>query len=189
MATMAMAMEAARNKHILELLLKKVQTHLRRYPCPSLQMKVPLLQRLCGNSQVMEAMDGDIITSFDIVADGDLDILKDFVFVNATMAEASSEGQNKPAPKANMKTGSNFELLFWQSIKDAEDPQMFAAYLEKYPQGTFAPLARLNIDRLKRQSGDNKRADGQKPAVNAAAPAKPPRPDPRAPEHPDRVAA
>ncbi len=103
----------------------------------------------------------------------------DFVFVNAAREEASSDGQAQAAPAADMQTGRNFELLFWQSIKDAEDPQMFAAYLEKYPQGPFTALARLNIERLERQSGDNMRADGHKPSAIAAAPAKPPRPDPR----------
>ncbi len=103
----------------------------------------------------------------------------DFVFVNADPGKAAPGGQNQPAPDAGMQTGSNFELLFWQSIKDSEDPQMFAAYLEKYPQGTFAALARLNIERLDGRPGQHQSADDQKQDVSATVPAKPPRPEPR----------
>lgn len=38
------------------------------------------------------------------------------------------------------------ELTFWNSIKDSENPDMFRAYLNKFPEGTFAELARLNLD-------------------------------------------
>ncbi|HWP74690.1 MAG TPA: caspase family protein, partial [Methylomirabilota bacterium] len=37
------------------------------------------------------------------------------------------------------------EGLFWMSIKDSTDPAAFEAYLKQYPQGTFAPLARLRL--------------------------------------------
>ena len=38
------------------------------------------------------------------------------------------------------------ELTFWNSIKDSENPDMFRAYLNKYPDGTYAELARINIE-------------------------------------------
>jgi hypothetical protein len=34
------------------------------------------------------------------------------------------------------------ERSFWESIKDSNDPSDYQAYLEKYPDGTFAALAR-----------------------------------------------
>jgi formylglycine-generating enzyme required for sulfatase activity len=37
------------------------------------------------------------------------------------------------------------EALFWQSIQASRDPADFAAYLEAFPDGTFAPLARRRI--------------------------------------------
>ena len=43
--------------------------------------------------------------------------------------------QASPADEAD------FELTFWESIKDSQDAAEFAAYLEKYPEGTFATLA------------------------------------------------
>ena len=43
------------------------------------------------------------------------------------------------------------ESLFWESIKDSTDPEMFEAYLEKYPKGTFAALAKLRIEQIEAQ--------------------------------------
>ena len=37
------------------------------------------------------------------------------------------------------------EMLFWQSIKDGDDPASFQAYLNQYPNGHFASLARLKL--------------------------------------------
>ena len=39
------------------------------------------------------------------------------------------------------------DALFWQSIKDSEYPADYKAYLEAFPKGTFAPLARLRARR------------------------------------------
>ena len=36
------------------------------------------------------------------------------------------------------------ELAFWNSIKDSDDPAMFLAYLEKYPNGEFRSLAEIH---------------------------------------------
>ena len=41
------------------------------------------------------------------------------------------------------------ELAFWDSIKDAELPEMFEAYLEKYPDGEFRALAELRMAALR----------------------------------------
>lgn len=44
-----------------------------------------------------------------------------------------------------------FELTFWETIQDSIDPAEFEAYLEKYPNGTFAELARTRIDSFAEQ--------------------------------------
>lgn len=38
-----------------------------------------------------------------------------------------------------------FELSYWESIKNSTDPEDFKAYLEKYPRGQFAALAKNKI--------------------------------------------
>ena len=40
------------------------------------------------------------------------------------------------------------ERLFWESIKDSGDPAEFQAYLDQYPSGTYAALARARLKRL-----------------------------------------
>ena len=51
-----------------------------------------------------------------------------------------------PAPTTG---GVDKETLFWQSIQSSDDPAMFEAYLEQFPNGTFAPLARAKVAALK----------------------------------------
>ncbi len=46
------------------------------------------------------------------------------------------------APNEEVTEG---ELTFWNSIKDSGNPDMFRAYLNKYPNGTYAELAQINI--------------------------------------------
>ena len=39
------------------------------------------------------------------------------------------------------------ELEFWQSVQASGDPVEYAAYLERFPEGIFAPLARERLSR------------------------------------------
>jgi hypothetical protein len=41
------------------------------------------------------------------------------------------------------QTAEQKEILFWETIKDSKDTQMFEAYLEQYPKGSFVPLAEI----------------------------------------------
>ena len=58
---------------------------------------------------------------------------------------------------------SQGEIVFWESIRNSSDPADFRAYLEQYPQGTYAPLARNRINALQ--------AKPETPPAAAAAPA------------------
>jgi hypothetical protein len=40
------------------------------------------------------------------------------------------------------------ELEFWRAVKDSNDPTMVNAYLQKYPDGDFAILANIKIQKL-----------------------------------------
>ena len=44
---------------------------------------------------------------------------------------------------------SAYELAFWESIKDSTHASDYEAYLEAYPNGRFAALARSRIERLR----------------------------------------
>jgi len=58
----------------------------------------------------------------------------------------------KPAPPvaaaAPPKADASQETLFWESVRASNNPAELRAYLDKYPQGTFAALARARLDAL-----------------------------------------
>jgi hypothetical protein len=44
---------------------------------------------------------------------------------------------------------SRLELAFWESIKNDKNPQLFQAYLNRYPKGVFADIATINLQQQK----------------------------------------
>ncbi|MBC7931167.1 MAG: tetratricopeptide repeat protein [Rubrivivax sp.] len=63
-----------------------------------------------------------------------------------------------PTPKRTEQVGDAASLLavelsFWDSIKNSDDPEEFAAYLRKYPDGQFAELARIRMRALESRKG------------------------------------
>jgi len=65
-----------------------------------------------------------------------------FYFVPAKAGEEAG----RPAEAASDK-----ETVFWETTVKMDDPQMYQAYLDQYPDGAFAALARV---RLKNLAGD-----------------------------------
>jgi hypothetical protein len=59
---------------------------------------------------------------------------------NFYFAGSSTTPAVNPQPPAN-----SYEIVFWESIKDSNNPNAFKAYLEQYPDGAFAPLARIEL--------------------------------------------
>jgi tetratricopeptide (TPR) repeat protein len=60
-------------------------------------------------------------------------------------ASHTSAAAQTPRPAAAPPYSPNdpaFELAFWDTIKESTDPEDFRDYLRRYPEGTFAPLAR-----------------------------------------------
>jgi hypothetical protein len=41
------------------------------------------------------------------------------------------------------------EMAFWNSIKDDRNPQLFEAYLRRYPDGAFSDIARINLEQFR----------------------------------------
>lgn len=44
---------------------------------------------------------------------------------------------------------ARYELVFWESIKDSDRPEDYEAYLQAFPKGRFAPLARARAAYLR----------------------------------------
>jgi formylglycine-generating enzyme required for sulfatase activity len=53
-----------------------------------------------------------------------------------------------PAPAFTASAGADKEAMFWAAIGASEDPVDYAAYLEQFPEGTFARLAKRKLDSL-----------------------------------------
>lgn len=67
------------------------------------------------------------------------------------MGESNSEAPPQEA-EARDPGEVNIEVTFWNSVKDSKDPAMFEAYLSKYPDGEFKPLAEIQLAKLRSRS-------------------------------------
>jgi hypothetical protein len=70
-----------------------------------------------------------------------------------------------PAPEAKVpqQADNAVELAYWDSVKDSEDKSFFEAYLSRWPQGTFADIAKLKIASLERMAKEEKPAAPAQP--------------------------
>ena len=57
---------------------------------------------------------------------------------------ATSETNSEPSSELSAETEARLELAFWESVKDGTTDEL-RSYLERYPDGTFAPLARTRL--------------------------------------------
>ena len=67
----------------------------------------------------------------------------DFVFVLPDRAKLAGNEISAAIPNTDLA-----DMLFWQSIQESTNPADFEAYIEQFPQGTFAALARNTLDAL-----------------------------------------
>jgi caspase domain-containing protein/YARHG domain-containing protein len=77
-------------------------------------------------------------------------ITGDFFFVPGDQA-AHPPSAPPPTPAAleqPAKPDANIEIAFWNSIKDSNNRNAFRSYLDQYPAGAFATLARLKLQEL-----------------------------------------
>ncbi|MFT3723190.1 MAG: SUMF1/EgtB/PvdO family nonheme iron enzyme [Hyphomonadaceae bacterium] len=95
--------------------------------------------------------------------------------VDRKRSAASPQPAPVPAAKVDAAAAAatdTIEAAFWMSIQDGEDPAELEAYLERYPQGHFAMLAKKRLAALT--------------AVKASAPVAPP-PEPAPKVEPAKV--
>lgn len=58
-------------------------------------------------------------------------LLSLFIFTSLDAAPSSAQEE------------SNYEIVFWETIKDSKDPKLYQMYLDKYPDGAFAEVAQI----------------------------------------------
>ncbi|CAG4913716.1 SUMF1/EgtB/PvdO family nonheme iron enzyme [Paraburkholderia saeva] len=100
-------------------------------------------------------------------------------------------------------SSEQYELTFWDSIKDSTYPSDYEAYLKAYPNGRFATLAHARIDRLRAAAKAQSAPEAthaapattlpplppEKPRTTSAAPAPAPAPAATSPAKPVTPAA
>lgn len=73
-------------------------------------------------------------------------------------------------PSPTLAQTSEAEITFWETVKDSKDAAELQAYLDAYPKGKFAPLAKLRIKKL---GGETKSAQPDaEPGKTASKPKK-----------------
>jgi adenylate cyclase len=68
---------------------------------------------------------------------------------SSTVEEASEAPDADLVPPAisevTLKSEAGLELAYWENVKDGTSTEL-ESYLERYPEGTFAPLARTRLE-------------------------------------------
>ncbi len=65
-------------------------------------------------------------------------------------------------------TPSDRDSLFWTSVKDSGDPALLQAYLDQFPHGTFAAVAKIMIEKLTRAQKAALQPNPEAPQPSAA---------------------
>ncbi|MDX8395093.1 MAG: SUMF1/EgtB/PvdO family nonheme iron enzyme [Mariprofundaceae bacterium] len=68
----------------------------------------------------------------------------DFVFKLSSPTKIES-------PRSRVVASNNqgsFEISYWESVKDSHDADMYQSYIDQYPKGKFASLAKLKIKKI-----------------------------------------
>ena len=79
-------------------------------------------------------------------------------------------------------TPEQYELTFWDSIKDSKHPSDYEAYLQAYPNGRFATLAHARIAQLREATPKAETPAAEKPAERPRAAEKKAVPQPPPPK-------
>ena len=83
----------------------------------------------------------------------------DFVFALPQLASATTE--SSPQKPSGFGGGMTAETLFWQSISGSRNKEDYRQYLNQFPNGTFAGLARTRLTELTAKSASQIREPKQ----------------------------
>jgi hypothetical protein len=75
--------------------------------------------------------------------------LTDNLIIRGNLEKIAEQPVQAVAVQTTTADRTALELAFWQSIQDSDDPDMFRAYIDQFPSGVYAGLAKLKIAKLK----------------------------------------
>jgi Caspase domain/Putative peptidoglycan binding domain len=111
--------------------------------------------------------------------------LTDAVYLGAALAapppaSALAPPPPLPAPSTTSMLPPDYdkemEIAFWNAVKDSKSPALLGTYLDRFPRGTFAGLARVMIDQLKGGEAGLTQPSGTRVASLPTEPGAPPTP-------------
>jgi len=70
------------------------------------------------------------------------------------VTNSATNAANNSTPNVAMVDPAAIELSFWESIKNSNNPDDFKAYLDKYPDGQFAVLAKSRAQPARSMGGN-----------------------------------
>jgi hypothetical protein len=76
-----------------------------------------------------------------------------------------------PASPSGRNYDKEMEIVFWNAVKDSKSPALLKAYLDRFPNGTFAGLARVYMEEA--DKGGRAAAAPDTGSTGSAAPAAP----------------
>ena len=68
-----------------------------------------------------------------------------FYFSGSSKNTSSADPSNAETRLINRIDPAQFELSYWETIKNSTDPEDFKSYLAKYPNGQFSPIAKRRL--------------------------------------------
>jgi uncharacterized caspase-like protein len=75
-----------------------------------------------------------------------------FYFAAPAPAAAAEAGPETAGGAAADATQAKSDLLFWESVKDTNDPALYQAYLKQFPQGVFTEIAGFKLRALQQSA-------------------------------------
>lgn len=83
---------------------------------------------------------------------------------NAAYGTGTSAGNNAGGGTNVGDATAGLEIEFWRSIKDSDDAEEFALYIQRFPNGSYVDLAKRKLAKLRGESSNS-----LKPPFNTAA--------------------
>lgn len=63
-------------------------------------------------------------------------------YKSGPIVTVNGKPEKQPEPRSY-----DSDVVFWESIRDARDPELYQAYLMQFPDGAFATLAKIYLQR------------------------------------------
>jgi tetratricopeptide (TPR) repeat protein len=82
-------------------------------------------------------------------------------YPDGQFAALAKSRANLVRPSGNSPSGDSPEMIYWNAIKESQNPSDFRTYVTKFPQGLFVELANNRISSLEAK------ASGRAPGTNA----------------------